>query len=105
RPSNESASDCLPFGPSNKYSLVTLTQGRLRRSKLSSSCTRVNSFSLRRSFARASSHSASETSLCLLTTSFIFLASDRFKLEVNMPLPQGWLFRSSVHHCGPSIGR
>src|SRR5262245_35915397 len=49
---------------SKTYGFSTLTQGRARRSALSASRARVNSFSLASRFLRAVSHSFSETILC-----------------------------------------
>ncbi len=51
-----SASVTWPSGPWNTYSLSTLTMGSLRRSALSASWERVNSFSRASSRRLASSH-------------------------------------------------
>ena len=50
-----------PSGPSKTYSLSTLTMGSLRRSALSASWERVNSFSRASRRRRASSHCSRET--------------------------------------------
>src|SRR5205814_2879333 len=53
-------------GPSNKYSLSTLTHGNSRRCRLTSSRNRVNSFSRVSRSLRATSHSPSDTTRGLL---------------------------------------
>src|SRR5262249_37455723 len=50
-----------PSAPSKTYSFSTFTHGSARRSSLSWSRCRVNSFSLARSRRRAASHSSCET--------------------------------------------
>src|SRR4051794_26721872 len=60
RPSKMSASVTFPSGPSNTYCLSISTIGRLRRSMLRASLTRVSSFSFCRSSLRASNHSSRE---------------------------------------------
>src|SRR5260370_7588744 len=60
-PPKRSASVSLPFWPSNAYSFPTLSHGSSRRCRLSSSRSRVNSFSLPNSSFRAASHSACDT--------------------------------------------
>src|SRR5205814_274886 len=57
---NSWASVTGPSGPSKTYSLSTLTMGSLRRSALSASWERVNSFSRASSRRRASSHCSRE---------------------------------------------
>src|ERR1700758_5074920 len=64
-PPNRSARLSFPLGPSNRYFLSTFSQGISRRSRLSSSRKRVNSFSLAKSFLRAASHSAEGTTFAL----------------------------------------
>src|SRR5439155_8415285 len=61
---NNWASVSLPFGPTNTYGLSTFTQGSWRRCRLSSSRSRVNSFSFSRSVFRAESHCSRETTVC-----------------------------------------
>src|SRR5215211_7010122 len=58
-----SASVCRPFSPSKRYSFSTSSHGRSRRSLLSWSRSRVNSFSLARRFLRTASHSSCVTTL------------------------------------------
>src|SRR5262249_51690265 len=60
-PPNNWASVTFPSGPSKTYSVSTLTMGSLRRSALSASWERVNSFSRASSRRRASSHCSRET--------------------------------------------
>src|SRR6188472_2866783 len=62
---NSSARVFAPRGVSKKYGFSTFTQGRARRSALSASRARVNSFSLASRSLRAASHSFSETILCV----------------------------------------
>src|SRR5687767_6654104 len=63
RPSKISPSVCRPFPPSNVYSFSTDSQGSSRRSLLSWSRRRVNSFSLTRCFFRAATHPSWLTTL------------------------------------------
>src|ERR1700730_1967994 len=60
RPSNRSASVSFPFGPSNTYFFSTRSHGNSRRWRLTSSRSRVNSFSLVNSALRAASHCAGD---------------------------------------------
>src|SRR6202035_2354477 len=60
-PPNNWTSVTGPSGPSKTYSLSTLTMGSLRRSALSASWERVNSFSRATRRRRASSHCSRET--------------------------------------------
>src|SRR5215472_7753972 len=53
----------LPLGPSKTYSFVILVHGSSRRCRLTSSRKRVNSFSRVNRSLRATSHSASDTTL------------------------------------------
>src|SRR6266446_6715529 len=72
--SKSSANVSLPLGPSKTYGLSTFTHGSSRRCRLSSSRSRVNSFSFARNAVRAESHSARETtwwSLILLLPLFV----------------------------------
>src|SRR5689334_20182857 len=55
------ASVSLPFSLSNRYGFLTCSQGNSRRSRLSSSRRRLNSFSLARKLRRAASHSSCDT--------------------------------------------
>src|SRR5215471_7878493 len=61
RPAKRSASVSFPFGVSNTYFFSTLTHGNSRRSALSLSRSRVNSFSFFRCYLRAASHSSCDT--------------------------------------------
>ena len=61
RPPNSSASVTGPSGPPNTYSWSTLTMGSLRRSALSASRERVNSFSRASRRRRALSHCSRDT--------------------------------------------
>src|SRR5579859_586996 len=56
-----SANVSLPLGPSKTYCFSTFSHGSARRSRLSSSLSRVNSFSFARNAVRAESHSSRET--------------------------------------------
>src|SRR5208337_4085637 len=60
-PSKSSGRVCFPLGPSKTYFLSTTSHGSSRRCRLSSSRSRVNSFSLLNSSFRAASHSACDT--------------------------------------------
>jgi len=60
-PPNRSASVSLPPGPSNSYGFSILIHGKARRSALSRSRERVNSFSFANSAFRAASHSSRST--------------------------------------------
>src|SRR5690348_7960708 len=69
-----SANVSLPLGPSKTYGLSTFSHGSARRCRLSSSRSRVNSFSLASNAVRAESHSSRETtrwSLRLLLPLFV----------------------------------
>src|SRR5688572_28684937 len=63
RPSKISPSACLPLAPSNVYSFSTASQGSSRRSALSWSRRRLNSFSFARCFFRAATHASWLTTL------------------------------------------
>src|SRR2546425_3730872 len=72
--SKSSANVSLPLGPSKTYCLSTFSHGSSRRCRLSSSRSRVNSFSFARNAVRAESHSSCETAgwaLILLLPSFV----------------------------------
>src|SRR5262245_10741794 len=77
-----------PPGPSKVYSSSTLTIGSLRRSALSASRWRVNSFSLRRSVLRAASHSARDTTFAAVCGDVIvflsFRSDDRFAFRADV---------------------
>src|SRR5437899_4224431 len=60
-PPKRSASVSLPRGPSNTYVFTTFSQGSSRRCLLSSSRSRVNSFSFFKNSMRAASHAAGGT--------------------------------------------
>src|SRR5215472_3573638 len=71
RPPKRSLSVCGPCSPSKVYCFSTCSHGRSRRSRLSWSRIRVNSFSFARCLFRALSHSSCFTTLwvampCLL---------------------------------------
>src|ERR1700730_15270503 len=72
--SKSSANVSLPPGLSKTYCLSTFSHGSARRCRLSSSRSRVNSFSFARNAVRAASHSSCETtgwSLIRLLSSFV----------------------------------
>src|SRR6266702_1271969 len=72
--SKSSAKVSLPLSPSKTYCLSTFSHGSSRRCRLSSSRSRVNSFSFARNAVRAESHSSCETTgwaLILLLASFV----------------------------------
>src|SRR6266516_3046625 len=72
--SKSSANVSLPLGPSKTYCLSTFSHWISRRCRLSSSLSRVNSFSFARNAVRAESHSSCETTgwaLILLLPSFV----------------------------------
>src|SRR5258708_38056360 len=72
--SKSSANVSLPLGPSKTYCLSTFSHGSARRCRLSSSRSRVNSFSLASNAVRTESHSSRETtrwSLRLLLPLFV----------------------------------
>src|ERR1700686_142454 len=83
-PSNRSDRVLFPPGASKVYSFSTRTHGSSRRSALSASFWRVNSFSFFKSSLRAVSHSACDTtlgcSICLLLmirSPFVFVLPTR----------------------------
>src|SRR5258706_9982966 len=72
--SKSSANVSLPLGPSKTYCLPTFSHGSSPRCRLSSSRSRVNSFSFARNAVRVESHSSCETTgwaLILLLPSFV----------------------------------
>src|SRR6266849_5625386 len=74
--SKSSANVSRPLGPSKTYCLSTFSHGSARRCRLSSSRSRVNSFSLASNAVRSESNSAYETtgwSLILLLPSFVIV--------------------------------
>src|SRR5437868_15398398 len=89
--SKSSANVSLPLGPSKTYCLSTFSHGSSRRCRLSSSRSRVNSFSFARNAVRAESHSSCETtgwalilllpSLSCASLSFLKISSHRFPIE------------------------
>src|SRR6266852_2279876 len=125
--SKSSANVSFPLGPSKTYCLSTFSHGSARRCWLSSSRSRVNSFSLASNAVRAESHSACETtgwSLILLLPSFVIVLvlSVRQKILIALavmfiPVPPDPLLEkgrqvfcqcrpaSSVPLCGFLIGQ
>src|SRR6266567_3761053 len=89
--SKSSANVSLPLGPSKTYGLTTFSHGSSRRCWLSSSRSRVNSFSFARNAVRAESHSSCETTawaLILLLPSFVMrlpLLYENIFCKLNSP--------------------
>src|SRR5438132_4032286 len=96
RPSNRSSRLALPLGPSNSYFFSTATHGIRRRPAANASRARVNSFSLTRSFCRATSHSFAETTFGLfmsdVSVCMLIFAFHSLKSTTNKHIGSGRIF-------------
>src|SRR5258708_7241633 len=102
RPPKRSASVSFPRGPSNTYCFSTFSHGSSRRCLLSSSRSRVNSFSLSKCCLRAASHSVCDTILGFIFVPLRFGALVRGALVhgslIEGPLVHGSLIRGPFVH-------
>src|ERR1700719_397860 len=95
RPSNRSAKVSLPPGPSNTYLFSTRSQGNSRRCRLSSSRSRVNSFSFVNNCFRAASHCAFDvtfgfavllvTEVAIVVSPFLFILVMKHSRDISRP--------------------
>src|ERR1700692_4302682 len=100
RPSNRSANVSFPPDPSNTYLFSTRSQGNSRRSRLISSRSRVNSFSLFSSALRAATHCAGDVtfgfSILLVAEVAIVVSPPFFSLESQSSHALSW--PKTSHH-------
>src|SRR6266849_8526676 len=97
RPSKRSPSVCVPCSPWKVYGFSTSSQGRLRRSRLSWSRSRVNSFSFARCFFRALSHSSCFTTLWVAMSSLLLTLSRSLEVGPQESKPRQDRYTPASH--------